>query len=118
MAHHTDALLSIKQINKEFSGVRVLNDINIDINGGEVFGILGENGAGKSTMMKVLSGIYHKDSGRILYKGQEVEIPNPKAAQQLGISIIHQELNLVVLILTVDGQPFPLKYGPVVFDLQ
>ena len=54
MAHHTDALLSIKRINKEFSGVLVLYDINVDINGGEVFGILGENGAGKSTTIGII----------------------------------------------------------------
>ena len=56
---------------------------------------MGENGAGKSTLMKVLSGVYHRDAGRIWYKGNEVEIPNPRTAQDLGISIIHQELNLM-----------------------
>lgn len=57
--------------------------------------LVGENGAGKSTLMKILAGIYHKDAGRILYRGSEVNIPNPRAAQHLGISMIHQEINLV-----------------------
>ena len=62
---------------------------------GEIHALVGENGAGKSTLMKILAGVYSKDAGRIVYKGQEVEIPNPRAAQDLGISMIHQELNLM-----------------------
>jgi len=61
----------------------------------EVHALVGENGAGKSTLMKVLAGVYRKDAGRVIYKGKEVEIPNPRAAQLLGISMIHQELNLM-----------------------
>jgi ribose transport system ATP-binding protein len=56
---------------------------------------VGENGAGKSTLMKILGGIYHKDAGKIFIEGQDVEIHNPRMAQQMGISIIHQELNLM-----------------------
>jgi ribose transport system ATP-binding protein len=62
---------------------------------GEVHGLVGENGAGKSTLMKILSGVYQKDAGTIELKGQPVEIHNTKGAQSLGISIIHQELNLM-----------------------
>src|SRR5439155_13649360 len=62
---------------------------------GEVHALVGENGAGKSTLMKVLAGVYSKDAGRLRFKGKEVEIPSPRAAQQLGISMIHQELNLM-----------------------
>ncbi len=62
---------------------------------GEVHALIGENGAGKSTLMKILSGVYSKDSGRILIRGKEVEIHNPRAAQNLGICMIHQELNLM-----------------------
>jgi ribose transport system ATP-binding protein len=82
-------------IEKSFPGVHALNDAQFELRAGEVHALVGENGAGKSTLMKVLSGVYHKDAGRILYKGKEVEIPNPRAAQHLGISIIHQELNLM-----------------------
>ena len=55
---------------------------------------MGENGAGKSTLMKILTGIYQRDAGTIAYEGKEIEVPDTKAAQRLGISIIHQELNL------------------------
>jgi ribose transport system ATP-binding protein len=82
-------------IDKTFPGVHALSQCQFELYAGEVHALVGENGAGKSTMMKILTGIYKKDAGRILYKGQEVEIPNPRAAQLLGISIIHQELNLM-----------------------
>jgi ribose transport system ATP-binding protein len=67
----------------------------LDILPGEVHALVGENGAGKSTLMKVLAGVYTQDAGRVIYKGAEVKIPNPQAAQQLGISMIHQELSLM-----------------------
>lgn len=88
-------LISMEGIDKSFPGVKALDQCHFDLRAGEVHALVGENGAGKSTMMKVLSGIYAKDAGRILYKGKEVEIPTPRAAQDLGISIIHQELNLM-----------------------
>jgi ribose transport system ATP-binding protein len=82
-------------IDKSFPGVHALDDCRFELRPGEVHALVGENGAGKSTLMKVLAGVYHRDAGRILYKGQEVEIPNPRAALDLGISMIHQELNLM-----------------------
>jgi ribose transport system ATP-binding protein len=82
-------------IEKRFPGVHAINQGQFELRAGEVHALLGENGAGKSTLMKVLAGVYSKDAGQILYKGREVHIPSPKAAQQLGISIIHQELNLM-----------------------
>jgi ribose transport system ATP-binding protein len=90
-----NALLSVRQICKEFSGVRVLNDINIDTRVGEIFGILGENGAGKSTLLKIICGIYTPTSGTICLEGKEVSIANPMEAKVLGISMIPQEFNLV-----------------------
>jgi ribose transport system ATP-binding protein len=90
-----EVLVQMEGIEKSFPGVHALSDARFELRSGEVHALVGENGAGKSTLMKVLSGVYHKDAGRILYKGQEVEIPNPRAAQHLGISIIHQELNLM-----------------------
>ena len=95
MEHQIDTQLSIKNITKEFSGVRVLNDINIDINKGEVFGILGENGAGKSTLLKIICGVYTPTSGTINLKGAPVSITSPMKAKQLGISMIPQEFNLI-----------------------
>lgn len=88
-------LVSMQGIEKSFPGVHALKQCQFELRSGEVHALLGENGAGKSTLMKILTGVYTKDAGRILYKGNEVEIPNPKAAQDLGISIIHQELNLM-----------------------
>jgi ribose transport system ATP-binding protein len=82
-------------IDKTFPGVHALNQCQFELRAGEIHALVGENGAGKSTLMKVLAGVYSKDAGRILYKGAEVEIPNPRAAQNLGVSMIHQELNLM-----------------------
>jgi ribose transport system ATP-binding protein len=88
-------ILSISGVTKYFPGVRALNDIHLDIFQGEVHGIVGENGAGKSTMMKILSGVYKKDSGSIYIDGHPVNITDPVHSQNLGISIIYQEFNLV-----------------------
>jgi ribose transport system ATP-binding protein len=90
-----DILVSMEGIEKSFPGVHALNQCRFQLRAGEVHALLGENGAGKSTMMKVLAGIYAPDAGRILYKGTEVTIAGPRAAQALGISMIHQELNLM-----------------------
>src|SRR5512136_809576 len=91
----SDCLVSMEGIAKAFPGVHALSQCRFDLCPGEVHALVGENGAGKSTLMKVLAGVYTKDAGRILFKGREVDIPNPRAAQNLGISIIHQELNLM-----------------------
>lgn len=90
-----DVQLSVRQITKEFSGVRVLNDINIDVRTGEVFGILGENGAGKSTLLKIICGVYTPTSGSLVLKGETVSITTPMKAKRLGISMIPQEFNLI-----------------------
>jgi ribose transport system ATP-binding protein len=88
-------ILQMQRIGKTFPGVVALEDVDFDLRRGEVHILLGENGAGKSTLMKILSGAYQKTSGQILLNRQPVEIRNPKHAQELGISIIYQELNLV-----------------------
>jgi ribose transport system ATP-binding protein len=81
-------------IDKSFPGVQALADARFELRPGEVHALVGENGAGKSTLMKVLTGIYQKDAGSIRYKGQEVDIPNPRVGRDLGISMVHQELVL------------------------
>ncbi|WP_373231431.1 sugar ABC transporter ATP-binding protein [Cohnella sp.] len=91
----TQPLVVMEGIEKKFPGVHALNQCQFRLQAGEVHALVGENGAGKSTLMKVLTGVYQKDAGRIVYKGREVDIPHTKAAQNLGISIIHQELNLM-----------------------
>jgi len=88
-------LVVMEGIEKSFPGVHALSDCRFDLRPGEVHALVGENGAGKSTLMKILAGVYSKDSGHIFHRGREVEIPNPRAAQSLGISMIHQELNLM-----------------------
>jgi ribose transport system ATP-binding protein len=88
-------LLKVEGISKGFPGVRALDGVNFELDRGEVLALVGENGAGKSTLMKILSGIYTMDSGRIVIEGDEVDVNDPKAAQKLGISIIHQEMNLM-----------------------
>jgi len=90
-----DVLLSMEGIDKSFPGVHALDRAQFELRTGEVHALVGENGAGKSTLMKILAGIYAKDAGVLLYRGQDVDIPNPRAAQHLGISMIHQELNLM-----------------------
>jgi len=95
MAKQSNTLFSVRNIIKEFSGVRVLNDINMDIRTGEVFGILGENGAGKSTLLKIICGIYTPTSGQINLRGKDVAVTSPMEAKSLGISMIPQEFNLI-----------------------
>ena len=90
-----DSLVLMDGIDKSFPGVHALDKARFELQSGEIHALVGENGAGKSTLMKILAGVYSKDAGRIVYKGQEVSIPNPRAAQDLGISMIHQELNLM-----------------------
>jgi len=90
-----DLLLLMEGIDKSFPGVDALKKCRFELKAGEVHALVGENGAGKSTLMKVVAGVYSKDAGRIFYKGKEVNIPNPRAAQRLGISMVHQELNLM-----------------------
>jgi ribose transport system ATP-binding protein len=88
-------LLEMKNVNKQFPGVKALDHVSLAVRAGEVHALLGENGAGKSTLIKVLGGIYKADSGEIYIEGKKVEIHSVKDAQANGIAIIHQELVLV-----------------------
>ena len=90
-----NVILELKNIDKSFPGVHALNNVSFDVQEGEVHALMGENGAGKSTLMKVLTGIYTKDSGSIIYEGKEVEFHNAREAQDAGIVIVHQELNMM-----------------------
>ena len=87
-------IVELENICKSFPGVKALDNVHFHLKAGEVMALLGENGAGKSTLMKVLSGVHNKDSGTIRIFGQEVDNMNPKRAQELGVAIIHQELNM------------------------
>ncbi|RCW60343.1 sugar ABC transporter ATP-binding protein [Halanaerobium sp. ST460_2HS_T2] len=88
-------LIQMNNIEKSFPGVKALDKCKFNLKKGEVHALVGENGAGKSTLMKVLTGVYKEDAGEIFHKNQKVEINSPKKAQDLGISIIYQELNLM-----------------------
>ena len=90
-----DVILTMKDIDKSFPGVHALDHVNFEVKRGEVHALMGENGAGKSTLMKVLTGIYTKDSGSITFEGKEVEFHNTREAQDAGIVIVHQELNML-----------------------
>ena len=89
-----DYIVELSGVTKEFPGVLALDRVDFNLKAGEVLALLGENGAGKSTLMKVLSGVYTKDAGTIKIFGEEVEDMSPKKAQELGVAIIHQELNM------------------------
>ncbi|MBQ7470216.1 MAG: sugar ABC transporter ATP-binding protein [Pseudobutyrivibrio sp.] len=90
-----EVILTMNDIDKSFPGVHALDHVHFDVNRGEVHALMGENGAGKSTLMKVLTGIYTKDSGTIEFEGKEVEFHNAREAQDAGVVIVHQELNMV-----------------------
>ena len=90
-----EVILTMKGIDKTFPGVHALVHVDFEVRSGEVHALMGENGAGKSTLMKVLTGIYTKDAGAITFEGKEVEFHNPREAQQAGIVIVHQELNMM-----------------------
>lgn len=98
-------ILEINHVRKEFPGVIALDDVSLEIYPGEVHALMGENGAGKSTLMKILAGIYKADAGEIIYKGQPLTVHNPKDSLEQGISIIHQELNMI-LDMTVEQNLF------------
>lgn len=109
----------MKGIDKRFSGVHALKGVEFELRAGEIHALMGENGAGKSTMMKILTGIYARDGGDIIFMGNSVNFPDINASQEAGVSIIHQELNMMNH-LTVAQNIFigrePLKNGVYIDD--
>lgn len=91
----SQVLLEMKNVSKSFPGVKALDHANLTVHAHSVHALMGENGAGKSTLLKCLFGIYAKDEGEILYLGKEVNFRTSKEALENGISMVHQELNLV-----------------------
>ena len=87
-------IVEMEHIEKSFSKVKVLEDVSFNLKSGEVLALMGENGAGKSTLMKILSGIYTRDGGTLTVFGEPIEEMTPQKARELGIAIIHQELNM------------------------
>lgn len=98
-----NTLIEMKGISKAFGKVSVLKDVSFSLEKGEIHALMGENGAGKSTLMKILTGIYQKDEGSIRVRGQEVNVSSPKEAEQLGIAVIHQELNIIPQLTVMEN---------------
>jgi len=94
-SHAQPELLRVENLTKAFSGVEVLKNLTAGIRHGEILGVIGENGAGKSTFMKIISGVYAPSQGRLLLDGKPVRIATPIVAQNLGIAMIPQEFNLI-----------------------
>ena len=112
-----EALLQLKGIDKAFPGVKALSGASLNVYPGRVMALVGENGAGKSTMMKVLTGIYARDAGSLLWLGKETTFNGPKSSQEAGIGIIHQELNLIPQLTIAEniflGREFVNRFGKI-----
>lgn len=109
-----DDIIKMEHINKSFTGVQVLDDVNFYLKPGEVHALMGENGAGKSTLMKILAGIYTADSGEITVGGSQVSLPSVQAAMDQGICLIHQEICVVPDMTIAENiylSHIPSKYG-------
>ena len=108
-------LLQLQGIEKSFPGVKALKSASLAVYPGRVMALVGENGAGKSTMMKVLTGIYSRDAGSLRWLGEETTFSGPKASQEAGIGIIHQELNLIPQLTVAEniflGREFVNRFG-------
>ena len=110
-------LLEMRGIRKIFPGVVALDGVDLSLDAGDVHMLLGENGAGKSTLMKILGGAYRKDAGEIRLNGRPVEIDGPRAARDLGIRVIYQELNLVPHLSVAENiflGELPSRFGGIV----
>lgn len=90
-----ETILEVRQLSKSFLGVKALDKVDLEIRRGEVHSVIGENGAGKSTMMNVILGDLPKDEGQIFLRGKEVFFKSPAEAISSGISMIHQEISLI-----------------------
>lgn len=89
-----DYILSLENISKSFPGVKALDDVSIKVERGSIHALVGENGAGKSTMIKILAGIYHSEKGRLILNGKEIVFRTPHDSHKAGIGVVHQEIKL------------------------
>ncbi len=115
LSQTNNVILKADGISKAFGGIKALDDVTLEIHAGKVNAIVGENGAGKSTLMKILSGVYQEYEGRIFLYSRQVTFSNPKEAQDNGIAIIHQELNLIPHLSVAEnvflGREFINQFG-------
>lgn len=113
-AESSDVILRLENLSKTFGKNRVLSGISLEVKRGHVLGLMGENGAGKSTMMKCLFGIYSRDEGEIYLDGKLVSFSGPKEALEHGVAMVHQELNQCIDRSVADNMflgRFPTKFG-------
>ncbi|GAK60643.1 putative ribose/galactose/methyl galactoside import ATP-binding protein [Candidatus Vecturithrix granuli] len=96
-------ILIIEGISKRYGGLQALHNVHLDVQRGEVHAVVGENGAGKSTLMKILGGIVKRDSGKVYFRGQEVNFISPIEAIQAGLSVIHQELSMLPTMNVIEN---------------
>jgi simple sugar transport system ATP-binding protein len=89
-----DCMLEMRNIHKSFGGLKALDGVTFEVRHGEILGLVGDNAAGKSTLMKILTGFYHADSGTIVVDGKEVVIDSPHTSKRLGIEMVYQNLEL------------------------
>ena len=109
-----DLLLEVENVRKEFPGVVALDNVSFKLRRGTVHALMGENGAGKSTLMKIIAGIYKPDTGSFRLQGLDVKLDSPLHAQQYGIAMIHQELNLMASMTVAENiwiRREPIKFG-------
>ncbi len=108
-------VLEIRNVSKEFSGVYALKNVDMEIFPGQVTAVIGENVAGKPTLMKIISGVYPDFEGEIFYRSEQVSFKNPKEAAEKGIVIIQQEINLIPHMSITEnlflGQELTTKFG-------
>jgi ribose transport system ATP-binding protein len=114
MAETSNTILEVRNISKEFPGVKALDDVSVTLSKGEVRALCGENGAGKSTLIKILAGTYVKDGGEILFEGKPIEINSSHDSLSMGIKVVFQELSLIQGLSVAENvflESFPLKKG-------
>ena len=109
-----DIALSMVGISKSFGDVTVLNDVNLELRAGEVHALLGENGAGKSSLMKILMGVHQPDRGQLVLAGRPVRFSNPADAQRNRVSMVYQEFGLVPTLSVTENiflGRLPMRFG-------
>ena len=108
------AILELRNVSKRFGGVTALSEVSFDVRAGEVHGLVGENGAGKSTMMKLLAGVHGDFDGEFLLRGQPARLSSPADAQAKGIGMVHQELSTFQHLTVAEnlfGRTLPSRAG-------
>jgi ABC-type sugar transport system ATPase subunit len=118
MDANEELILQAEGVSKRFGGVHALENVDFNVRKGEVHALVGENGAGKTTLINVLGGIVERDSGKLVFKGQEVNFVRPTDSINAGIAVIHQELSMMPALNVIENVymgRMPAKYGRVLW---